>query len=102
MIVDITIGRWKLLDCSNLHAGTTPFDASLKPYISICTASNLPLPSPVFLSNHKPASGSQVGFMESESFGLLAFSTLQNLSLLSLKDELLAPAFHITSDEFQP
>ncbi|KAJ5405508.1 hypothetical protein N7465_006792 [Penicillium sp. CMV-2018d] len=38
-------------------------------------------------------------YQESESFGLLAFSTLQNLSL---KDEPLAPAFHITSDEFQP
>ncbi|KAF4764752.1 hypothetical protein HAV15_001256 [Penicillium sp. str.  len=63
MIVDITIGRRKLLDCSNLHAGTTPFDASLKPYASICTASNLPFPLPVFRSNHKPASGSQVGFM---------------------------------------
>ncbi|CAI7671875.1 uncharacterized protein N7487_001342 [Penicillium crustosum] len=63
MIVDITIGRRKLLDCSNLHAGTTPFDASLKPYVSICTASNLALPLLVFRSNYKPASGSQVIFM---------------------------------------
>ena len=81
MIVDITIGRRKLLDCSNLHAGTTHFDASLKPYVSICTASNLPLPLPVFRSNYKPASGSQVIFM----VGMNGIATIRQKARFKLK-----------------